>query len=173
MAKSSVLFYSAYNQPPTFPEESGSKMIDDFTLKVVDGEEILVKTGTIDIYDSKQEALEGTYLPRMIERFMNGNISPVDFDAFKNEHSWEDLDVTGAPKNLAELQQLAIDTDKAFYGMPADVRDLFGDNKYKFVQALQSGKAYDILSRAGYVKKAANENTNIPKKEVNEKGDSK
>lgn len=161
-------FYSLLNTPPTGHSESGKAIIDDYVLKVVDGQEVLVKCGKIDLVTPKKEALEGTYLPRMIERFTKGALSPADYDKFLNTHSWSDVDVTKMPKNLAEFNQLQIDSERAFMSMPSDVRDLFGNNKYKFVEAVQNGKARPVLEAAGYVRKAAVKQTKVPeiKKEV-------
>lgn len=174
-ANSSVLpFYSAYRRPATIPSVAGSKEIPDLYLKVIDGEEHLVQKSvtdpktknvtliTRDIYTPKQEALEGTYLPRMIERFLNGSISPEQFEVFKNPHAWTDIDVTSAPKNLAEALQLQIDAENAFNSLDPKLRELFGDNKFKFIQAMEDGTAVSRLQAAGFIKPSAQTQSKDP-----------
>lgn len=167
---SGVVFYSAFNRPVSIPTVSGSKEIPDLYLRVVDGFELLVskqakdgKKIMRDIYSPKQEALEGSYLPRMIERFLNGSISPEQFEVFKNPQSWTDIDVTHAPKTLAEALQLQIDSDNAFMSLDPKLRDVFGNNQFNFMSSLQDGSFYERLARAGFVPKTAENTSKISK----------
>lgn len=155
-----ISFYSAYSRPKVIPFVAGTKEISEWLLQFDKerGCERVMKTGKkIDIYTNKQEALDGTYLPRMIERFTNGSISAEDFEAFKNPHSWTDIDVTTLPKSLAEMMQLQIDSENAFNSLPSELRDLFGNNKYKFVEAMQNGSAMARLQSAGFISTASTE----------------
>lgn len=155
-----ISFFSAYNRSKTIACCSGVKEVDDYSLQFDKdlGCEIVKPNGKkLDIYQVKQDALDGTYLPRMIERFTNGSISAEDFEAFKNPTSWTDIDVTSLPKSLAEMQQLQIDSENAFNSLPSEFRDLFGNSKFKFVEAMQNGSAIARLTAAGFIKSAANQ----------------
>lgn len=161
------MFRSAYSLgKEKFYTASGEKIVDEYGLKVVNGQIQVCVIGKIDIYTPKQEALEGTYLPRMIDRFLNGNMSPIQFDEFVNSHSWQAGDFTDLPKNLMEFENLKIKATGIFNSLPGKIRDLFGQSQERFISEFGSGEALKKLNDYFGKQKAAASTTSVPKSEV-------
>lgn len=174
-----IKFFSAYNLPTEkVYTSSGTDIVDKYAL-VYDKEqsaEVLKVVGKEDIYTPKQEALDGTYLPRMIERYLDGSISEDDYNAFVKKRSWSDIDVSDLPTNFQDVMTLRQDASNYFMSLPVSVRDLFGDNINKFTQELLGGTALSKIQNVLYPN--AQKTSKLPEEKAQvsdgeKKGDSK
>lgn len=87
-----------------------------------DGSLRLVKIGEENTDEIIASYYESTTLECVLARFANGDLSAL------NRYEPIYMDVTSAPKTLAEAQQKIINAEYAFNALPADVKESFGNN---------------------------------------------
>lgn len=94
-----------------------------------DGQVKLVVTGKEDLqglYNSYRDSCEPSVI---IQRFLDtGDQSLI------TRSNPVFLDLLGTPKSLAEAYALNFRAEAAFAGLPAEVRDHFGNNYYNFLE---------------------------------------
>lgn len=80
--------------------------------------------------DFVQESLESTLVYNVLKRFNAGD----PYALTKNVGVF--ADVSGAPRSLAEAQQLLIDVRRDFEKLPIDIRSRYGHNPMAFAEAV-------------------------------------
>lgn len=137
-SKSSPIFRTQYDgDTDKYTSDSGSKLIAKYALKIdkKTGYEYLAPTGEFDnVYDRIQADYPSTDINILMERFALGeteaiNIKPGFY-----------ADVTGMPKNYAELFQKYEDCKKFFDELPADLKEMFNNSYTEFWSEMDSEK---------------------------------
>lgn len=121
------------------PSGSSTK-IDYIRETKSDGTCFLKKTGTTNLKFLIQESSKGHLLCDLIKRARIGDTSAipaVDPSAFG--------DCTNIPQDLMAAQNLQVKVNTLFDSLPADTRDKFGNNPYKFLKAV-SDNSQDIVN---------------------------
>lgn len=106
-----------YNCNPGSPVHVvlGPELQDDGTIK-------LSKIGEENTDEIIASYYESTTLECILAKFANGDLSAL------NRYQPIYMDVTNAPKTLAEAQQKLIYMENAFLALPSEVKEQFGNN---------------------------------------------
>ena len=91
------------------------------------GERVLIRDKEYRIKDLIQSHKEECEIDNIIKRAVEG-----DYNAL-NQMAGSYTDITGAPKSLAEAQQMVIDIKYRFDELPADIKAKFDYNAEKYV----------------------------------------
>lgn len=129
-----VEFRKPYDRNLNIPAPSGEKIVPVYSLVVDEetGKEDIQVTGKTNIYDFIQKSLDETLIYNIIERYNSGDISALEkITGFYG-------DVTNAPKNLAEAQQILINANKIFESLPLDVRAKYNHSVSEFLSAVEN-----------------------------------
>ena len=111
------------SNPNDFVTNPGSPIRDLYSAKVLpDGSIEVVQSGKENIQDKIEAQREQTDMSYIIKQIMLGNgdvlnLSPGQYGDF-----------TKAPKSMAEAIQLQIDAEKAWYGLPVEIRSRFDND---------------------------------------------
>lgn len=123
-----------------FISDPGDRYRPIFTSQVMDDGTIeLVQTGVEDlqeIYNSQRETCDVSILA---ERYLAGDESAL------HRGNPVFLDLLGMPKTLMEAYQLQKRAEDAFYSLPVEVRDKFGQDFGKFLAGAGSPEWFDAL----------------------------
>lgn len=87
-----------------------------------DGSILLTEIGKENTDEIIASYYESTTLECILSRYLNGDISAL------NRYEPIYMDVTSAPKTLAEAQQKIINASYAFDALPVSVKEQFGNN---------------------------------------------
>lgn len=155
------MFYSRVSYPDRVCAPSGERVVPEYGWKVdpKTSEKYIGVVGEIDLYTPIQEALPGTYLRDVLERFDAGAVSLADYKKYieATKEAAPFTDVLEMPKTLAEVQQIMIDADETFHSLPVDLRADFGHSKEKFLASIADGSAGTVFTayseRKGLIKK--------------------
>lgn len=129
-------FYSRTNLPPKVGTEAGDKEATTYQTRIDEnGHKITEAIGKTNIYDRIQSSLEETKIENIIKRFTEGDMS-----AFRTGAPIY-ADITEAPKNLMEAQNMIIRITDEFNSLPVDVRAKFDHSPEKYV-ALYGGEEW-------------------------------
>lgn len=129
-----VKFRKPYDRNLNIPAPSGEKIVPVYSLVVDEetGREDIQVTGKTNIYDFIQKSLDETLVYNIIERYNQGDVSALE--KIKGFYG----DVTNAPKNLAEAQQILINAKKVFDSLPLDVRAKYNHSVSEFLSAVEN-----------------------------------
>lgn len=121
-------FYNRSNRPKTTPANPGTPEEPVYETDIdLRGHKFLVKTGMTSTYNRIQESLEETKIENILRRALGG-----DETALAVMHG-QYVDVTDAPKTLAEMQQLVIKATNQFNELPLEIREKFNFDPGQFV----------------------------------------
>lgn len=109
-----------------------------------DGQIELIQKGEHDLYAEIQSHKDSVDINRIIQRYSNGDVSALQAKVTQY------LDVTEMPKTYAEMLNTVIAGEKFFAELPADVKDKFDNNFYKFASTIGQS---DWLAAFGMVNK--------------------
>lgn len=145
-------FFTRTRRPATVCAPCGSTMKAEYERRLDDkGIPRLVKTGEYNFYAHKQSFLAECTVYTLLDRYRESGD-----DSYIDQQKGRYVDVTSTPRSLAELEQFRIDSERAFYNLPLDIRKLFGNNPQQFIA--DPGRAQSILDalsnppKAGSVK---------------------
>lgn len=93
----------------------GPELLEDGTIK-------LSKIGEENTDEIIASYYESTTLECILSKFANGDLSAL------NRYQPIYMDVTTAPKTLAEAQQKLINMENAFLALPSEVKEQFGNS---------------------------------------------
>ncbi|UPW41115.1 internal scaffolding protein [Sigmofec virus UA08Rod_5492] len=121
-------FYSRSSKPPVKPSPAGEKEEDVYEIDIdLRGHKTLQKTRMTNVYELIQESLEETKIENIIRRALGG-----DESALATMHGVY-MDVSDAPKSLAEMQQAVITATEEFLKLPIEVREKFNHSAMQYV----------------------------------------
>ncbi len=121
-------FYNRTNLPPKVGTPTGDKETTTYKTRIDEnGHKITEAVGKTNIYDRIQSSLEETKIENIIKRFTEGDMS-----AFRTGEPIY-TDITGAPKNLMEAQNMIIKISDEFNSLPVEVRAKFDHSPEKYV----------------------------------------
>lgn len=121
-------FYNRAEKPPVTPSPSGEKLEDTYEMRITPrGHKILEKNGKTDVYEFIQTSLEETKIENIIRRALGG-----DESALATMHGVY-MDVSDAPKSLAEMQQAVITATLEFEKLPLEIREKFNHSAMQYV----------------------------------------
>lgn len=124
------------------PSPCGERIVTKYKRKVTDdGCLRLVEDGTEDIYTPIQAAAD----PGGIYAIIDAYVRTGDASVLEQQRGVY-ADVSSAPRTLAELEQLRIDSRERFFALPLDVRQLYHNNPEEFIA--NSGRALAALEAA-------------------------
>ena len=112
--------------------EPGSGIKDEKMLKMVDGVYELVKIGQSNLYDQIQSHRDSVDIYKILERYAAG-----DLDVLEQAHG-QYIDITNAPKTLAEAYTYIENSKKYFENLPLKVREEYDHDASKFVADIGS-----------------------------------
>lgn len=122
--------YSAYDRPANVPDCAGRRLHPVYAVKIDNhGHKEVVQTGEHDQYGDIQAARPDE-MKSILERALRGDQGAL---LSIQQRAGTYADVTGAPKTLAEMQQLIIDAKRDFEGLPASIREKFENNVEQFI----------------------------------------
>lgn len=104
-----------------------------------DGQIELVQTGVEDMQQYIDSFKDSCDVSIMVQRFLAG-----DETALRNGNPVF-MDLLGAPKTLAEAYALNFRAERAFDNLPADVKNKFENNYYKFLSEAGTDSWYEAL----------------------------
>lgn len=112
--------------------EPGSGIKDEKMLKMVDGVYELVKIGTSNLYEQIQSHRDSVDIYKILERYAAG-----DLGVLEQAHG-QYIDITEAPKTLAEAYTYIANSKKYFENLPLKVREEYDFDASKFVADIGS-----------------------------------
>ena len=124
---------------PDIATDPGSPVKDEFQLRVVDDRLDIVKTGQSDMYSYIQSHADSVDIHKILAR-----CAMVEDYSILQRIPSEFMDVTEAPKNLAEAYQYVKDSENYFAQLPADVRAGFNNSFLEFIHSLGTSKFDDV-----------------------------
>lgn len=113
--------------------EAGSPIKDEFAIRIIDGEEKLVKVGESSLYDYIQSHADSVDIHKILER-----CRLLDDYSSLYRMPAEFMDVTMMPKNLAEAFAMTKDAENYFDMLPIDIKKAYDNNFLKFIQDIGS-----------------------------------
>ena len=126
-----------------FTSECGSRFRPVYTPKLCDDGIIeLIQTGVEDLQEIINADRDSCDMNLIIKRFAAGDMSALQ------RGNPVFMDLLGAPKTLAESYELTSRAEKAFEGLPADIRAKFDQNFYKFLSAAGTPEWVEMLKPA-------------------------
>lgn len=121
-------FWNRSERPKTTPANPGTPEEPTYEIDIdLRGHKSLIQTGYTNTYNRIQESLEETKIENIIRRALGG-----DETALAVMHG-SYIDVTDAPKTLAEMQQLVIRATNQFNELPLEIREKFNFDPGQFV----------------------------------------
>ena len=114
----------------------------------LDGRRKLIKDDAKPIYEMIQAHREETEIERIVKRAMNGDISVLN--AIQGQY----IDIAGAPKNLAEAQQIIINAKRDFEKLDLETRKKFDNNVEVFIAEAGSKEWCDKLGITDKIERA-------------------
>lgn len=122
------MFKTAYGEHERIATDPGSEYKDTFKMVIdKDGHKVLKPDGKEHIYAKIQEGLEETLIENILQRAALGD------DTALNRIEGSYADITGAPKTLADAQQMILQITNDFNGLPVDIRREFDFSVEKFI----------------------------------------
>ena len=111
---------------------TGSRLTKQYKLKTdTTGNTRLVEVGETDTYAKIQSYEDECLIYNIIEHYQ-GNVAEAVTAASVNKGSLY-MDITGAPKTLAEAQQKIIDAEQEFDKLPLNIRREYGMNANQWI----------------------------------------
>lgn len=112
-----------------------------------DGDILLVQTGVEDVQQYIDSFKDSCDVSVMVQRFLAG-----DETALINGNPVF-MDLLGAPKTLAEAYALNFRAENAFNNLPAEIREKFGNNYYRFLSEAGTDEWFTNLKSEKHIVK--------------------
>lgn len=106
------------------------------------GRVVLEETGKLNLYDEIQSHAQSVDLHTLLKRFTNGDPNAL------SSRQGIFADVTEMPKTYAEFLNKMITLENGFNGLPAEIKQKFGNS---FEQFLAESGAVDFAEKLGLV----------------------
>lgn len=103
------------------------------------GAEYLKESGRENLYERIQESLEATKIENIIRRFEEG-----DPNALGHANGLY-ADISDMPTNIIDAHKKIQKVQTEFGRLPADIKELFGNNPTQFMAEMLSGVAQEKL----------------------------
>lgn len=129
-----------HREPSTIRSNSGSPFKIDKLLQLVDGRYELVEVGKSNLYDEIQSHKDSCDIYKLLERYQNGDVSAL------SKVAGQYLDITDAPKTLAEAYTFVSNAERFFSKLPLKLREQYDFDPSKFVGDLGSDRCNSLLS---------------------------
>ncbi len=126
----------------TFRSNPGSPLKSDKLLQLIDGRYDLVEVGKSNLYNEIQSHKDSCDIYKLLERYQNGDVSALSHVVGQY------MDITDAPKTLAEAYTFVRNAEKFFSKLPLKVRDEYDHDPVKFLSDLGSSHCNELLSAA-------------------------
>lgn len=120
----------------------GSPFKSEKLLQVVDGRYDLVEVGQSNLYNEIQSHKDSCDIYKLLERFQAGDVSAL------SKVAGQYMDITDAPKTLAEAYSFVSNAEKFFSKLPLKLREAYDHDPSKFIADLGSSRCNDLLSEA-------------------------
>ena len=157
---------SRFSRPVTAFAPLGNGEEPVYEEKIVDGVRKLVKVGVNNLHEFIQKSLDSTLIYNILDKYYAGNTDII------NQSIGKYFDSTGFPKNLAECQQLVIDSEKIFSNYPVEVRQLFNNSSYEFAKSVSDGSFASKLNSLNLNKSNIKGEIKVPSEASLKDGDS-
>lgn len=119
---------------------SGSPIVQQFDSKIEDdGSITLIPSGKDDWYGKIQSFADSVDINTILKRCAVGD------DSALNRVQGFYADVTGMPKNNAELLQMVIDGQKNFEQLPLEIRQRFDNDFNKFFATMDQPEWFEKM----------------------------
>lgn len=117
--------------PVTKPSPCGNPIIPHYEMRLTkNGQKYLSQVGQKNLYNIIQDHKDECDVKQIIRRAKMGD--PSALMKLQNTNA-KYGDMTLQPKNLIEAHQMITDAKKAFYELPTEVREKFGNDPIKFM----------------------------------------
>lgn len=125
-----------------FFSPAGDRYRPVYTPEIADDGQIeLVQTGVEDLQQYIDSFKDSCDISVMVQRFLAG-----DETALRNGNPVF-MDLLGAPKTLAEAYAMNFRAEKAFENLPADIKNKFDNNFYRFLSEAGSDSWFEALKQ--------------------------
>lgn len=128
------MFKTMFGKHRRYYIESGSGEEKEFKI---DGNE-LVQTGTKNLYDEIQSHKEECDIEQIISRVKLGDTS-----ALREDGNY--IDCTIFPKNTNKVREMIKEAESEFYKLPIEIRNAFGNDFDKYMEAYGTEEFKKIL----------------------------
>ena len=140
MAEKKLSFNTKYGQKTKTTSPTGDKFQIEHTPHMgIDGRRKLVADNPKPIYEMIQASREQCEIERIVKRALNGDTSVL------NSIEGQYLDITGAPKTLAQAQQIIINAKRDFELLDTETKKKFDNNVEIFIAEAGSKEWCDKL----------------------------
>ena len=129
-----------HREPSTIRSNSGSPFKVDKLLQLVDGRYELVEVGKSNLYEEIQSHKDSCDIYKLLERYQNGDVSAL------SKVAGQYLDITDAPKTLAEAYTFVSNAERFFSKLPLKLREVYDFDASKFVGDLGTDRCNSLLS---------------------------
>lgn len=126
-------FNTRYSEHKPVYCDPGSPIKDEYQLRVVDNENILVKTGKSNLFEYIQSHADSVDIHKILER-----CAMLDDYSILNRVPSEFMDVTDLPTTLAEAYSQIRDAENFFDLMPVDIKEKYNNNIIEFLHDIGS-----------------------------------
>lgn len=138
-------FPSAYNHQTgvelSLYSPAGDRYQDTYIESLSDdGEPILVKSGSVDLYELHQTGRELCDLKTLVYRFQRGDLEAL------NQRDGFFADVTELPKTPQDVARLAVESRSLFMRLSAAERAEYGSSVSKWLEAIMQGDEKALAS---------------------------
>lgn len=122
-------FRTAYKTARTEPAPAGEKLVKTYEMDIDENghKKLRLADRLENVYEKIQESLEETKIENIIRRAVGG-----DESALAVMHG-QYIDITDAPKSLAEAQRQIIKATEEFYKLPLEIREKFDHSPEKYI----------------------------------------
>lgn len=128
------MFKTMFGKHKRYYIESGSGEQKEFKI---DGNK-LIQTGTKNLYDEIQSHKEECDIEQIISRVKLGDTS-----ALREDGNY--IDCTVFPKNINKVREMVKDAENEFFKLPIEVRNAFGNDFDKYMEAYGTEEFKKIL----------------------------
>lgn len=139
-----------------FESFAGSGMKDDKILQVVNGKFDLVKVGQSDLYSLIQSHKDSVDIYKLLERYQSGDVSAL------SKVAGQFIDITDAPKTLAEAYTFVGNASQFFDKLPLKLREEYDHDPSKFIADLGSDHCSSLLKDVFKTDVAEDSKSSVP-----------
>ena len=152
MASKKLSFLTKYSEKIKSRTPSGDKIQIEHTPHMgLDGRRKLIKDNPRPIYEMIQAHREECEIERIVKRALEGDTSVLS--AIEGQYA----DITGAPKSLAQAQQIIINAKRDFEKLDPETKKKFDNNVEVFIAEAGSKEWCDKLGITDRLEREAKE----------------
>lgn len=126
-------FVSMFSEKKIVYSEPGSRIKDEFQLRITENGKDLVKTGESNLYEYIQSHKDSVDIHKILER-----CALLDDYSILNRMPAQFMDVTYMPKTLAEAYSAIKDAENFFERMPIEIKQSYDSDFTQFLASLGS-----------------------------------